>query len=60
MKFGSKMLKSGNSPIPSIVGSLWIVFFLHFLCFNLPIIAKNSNNPPREKHLRMDFTMTKV
>ena len=26
--------------------------FLHFLCFDVKIKAKNSNNPPREKKIR--------
>ena len=31
--------------------------FLHVLCFDLKIKAKNSNNPPREKISRTDITM---
>ena len=34
--------------------------FLHVLCFDVKIKAKNSNNPPREKNSRTDITMATV
>ena len=34
--------------------------FLHFLCFDVKIKAKNSNNPPRENVSRTDITMAIV
>ena len=48
IKFAGKMFKPTSSSISSMVGALWTVSFLHFLCFDVKIKAKNSNNPPRE------------
>ena len=49
IKFTAKMFKPTSSSISSMVGALWTVNFLYFLCFDVKIKAKNSNNPPREK-----------
>ena len=49
IKFAGKMFKPTSSSISSMVGTLWTVSFLHFLCFDVKLKAKNSNNPPQEK-----------
>ena len=33
--------------------------FLHFLCFDVKIKAKNSNNPPRERY-HNGYSLTEV
>ena len=34
--------------------------FLHFLCFDVKIKAKNLNNPPREKNFAHGYSLTEV
>ena len=48
-KFASKMFKPTSSSISSIVGALWTVNFLHFLCFDVKFKAKNSITCPEKK-----------
>ena len=59
--FAGKMFKPTSSSISSMVSALWTVNFLHFLCFDVKIKAKNSNNRQQEKKIsRTDITMATV
>ena len=60
IKFAGKMFKPTSWSISSMVGALWTVNFVHFLCFDVEIKAKNSNNPPKKKISRTDITMATV
>ena len=60
IKFAGKMFKPASSPIFINDRYFKDCTFLHFLCFDVKIKAKNSNNPPREKSSRTDITMATV
>ena len=60
LKFAGKMFKPTCSSISSMVGTYIDCKFLHFLCLEAKIKAKNSKNPPRENISRTDITMATV